>query len=205
VIWEHQGPTSWASICSGPGQRWVYERTGAKDFAESAQRLILAWARRLKVPRGASRERCVELDVERAWKYTNGLSCLLLINSAMKIVDEEREKTAYFERSHDRIFGVVYRPDFEARLRRHFQNGCPIDENAAWYALRNAVYAEGCRSAGSKESGQDFSQVQAEAARYFENAVSVLTELLFTPSGLMVVQAVVVMVRSLTQFSHSSY
>jgi hypothetical protein len=107
-------------------------------------------------------------------------------------------RKAYFEQSHDRICGVVYRPDFEARLRQHFENGCPINEDAAWYALRNAVYAEGCRSAGCKESGQNFSKIQAEAARYFENAVSVLTELLFTQSDLMAVQAVVVMVRLYT-------
>jgi hypothetical protein len=36
--------------------------------------------------------------------------------------------------------------------------------------------------------------IQAEAARYFENAISVITDLLFTPTGIIAVQALVVMV-----------
>lgn len=40
----------------------------------------------------------------------------------------------------------------------------------------------------------DFSKVQSEALRFFHNAFSVLSELLYMPSGLMAVQALIVMV-----------
>lgn len=102
-----------------------------------------------------------------------------------------REPIAYFEKSYDRIFGLVYQPDFEARLKRHFETAS--DHDPSWYALRNAVYAEGCRNVGSGDNLRDFSNIQSEAARYFENALSVVTDLLFTPNGIMAVQALAVM------------
>jgi hypothetical protein len=43
-----------------------------------------------------------------------------------------------------------------------------------------------------------FVEAQRRAWRYFENAISVYTELLFTPTGLPVVQALAMMVRYLT-------
>lgn len=69
-----------------------------------------------------------------------------------------------------------------------------MNHDSSWYALRNAIYAEGCRSVTPEDQTRSFSSVQAEATRYFENAISVLTDLLFTPNGLMAVQALVVMV-----------
>lgn len=63
---------SWASICSGPGKKWVQDRTGSKTFDNIAQQLILGLARTLKIPHGATRERCREPDVQRAWEYTKG-------------------------------------------------------------------------------------------------------------------------------------
>lgn len=40
----------------------------------------------------------------------------------------------------------------------------------------------------------DFAEIQSESLRFFHNAFSVFAELLFRPSGLMAVQALVVMV-----------
>jgi hypothetical protein len=70
----------------------------------------------------------------------------------------------------------------------------PEDDDPAFYALRNAVYALGCRSAASQDHGSDFTQASAEASQYFDNAFSVYTDLLYTPAGLTAVQALAVMV-----------
>lgn len=105
---------------------------------------------------------------------------------------------AFFEHSHDSVLGVVYRPDFEVRLNLHFQTSDLQDEDVAWYALRNAVYAVGCRASGAMEGTRSFAEVDQESLHYFYNAFSVYSDLLFTASGLMAVQALLVMVRLCT-------
>lgn len=102
--------------------------------------------------------------------------------------------TAFFDHTHDPVLGVVYRPEFEAQLRLHFQRPRSPDEDVAWYALRNAVYAVGCRAAASTGSVKDFHQTQQRSLKFFHNAFSVYTNLLYMPSGLTAVQALVIMV-----------
>lgn len=102
--------------------------------------------------------------------------------------------TAFFDLTHDPLLGVVYRPEFEAQLRLHFQRPRSPDEDVAWYALRNAVYAVGCRAAASAGIVKDFRQTQQKSLKFFHNAFSVYTSLLYMPSGLTAVQTLVIMV-----------
>jgi hypothetical protein len=88
----------------------------------------------------------------------------------------------------------VYRPEFEEHLRRHFQSSGPREEDAASYAMRNAVYAVGCRAAAGMDGVKDFMGVQERSLQFFFNAFSVYTHLLYMPTGLRAVQALVVMV-----------
>ena len=89
---------------------------------------------------------------------------------------------------------MVYRPEFEARLHAHFQNGAPSStDDVAWYALRNTVYAAGCRQILLKDDITSYADAQAEASRYFENALSVHTDLIYGPSGLEAIRALVAM------------
>ncbi|KAJ5359041.1 fungal-specific transcription factor domain-containing protein [Penicillium cataractarum] len=171
VNWEHHGPGSWLSICSTPGVQWVSAKACTTRFHEIAQGLVMGWTKRLTLTSDTIRERCPEPGIENAWKYVS----------------------AYFENSRDSVFGVVLRSSFESRLRIHFQNASRPDEDVAWYALRNAVYAIGRRVAASMDGTMDFAEIQAESLRLFHNAFSVFAELLFRPSGLMAVQALVVM------------
>lgn len=101
---------------------------------------------------------------------------------------------AFFEHSPDSVFGVVNRSDFQTRLHLHLGGSNTNEENAAWYALRNIIYAIGCRSAASVDKSQDFVEIQMESLRYFHNAFSVYADLLYMPSGLMAVQALIMMV-----------
>ncbi|GKZ40039.1 hypothetical protein AbraIFM66950_002056 [Aspergillus brasiliensis] len=171
VNWEHHGPGSWLSICSTPGVQWVSAKAGTTRFHKIAQELVTGWTRKLTLNSDIIRERCPEPGIEDAWRYVS----------------------AYFENSRDSVFGVVLRSSFECRLRIHFQNPNTPDEDVAWYALRNAVYAIGRRVAASIEGTGDFAAIQSEASQFFHNAFSVFPDLLFRPSGLMAVQALVVM------------
>jgi hypothetical protein len=106
-------------------------------------------------------------------------------------------ETAYFEESFESVYGVIHRPEFEARLRFHFEQKVPFDDDVAWYALRNTVYAGGCRVVLSRSCSTSFVDAQAQAWRYFQNALAVYSDLLFTPTALSAVQALAAMVSSL--------
>lgn len=171
VNWEYHGPGSWLSVCSEAGVRWVCERTGVMDFVESARDLTLDWTRRLKMKQNLTRTNPTLVDIRTAWQYC----------------------TAYFEESYDAVFGVIHRPTFEARLRSHFDHHTSVEEDASWYALRSTVYASGCRVVLAKDHSISFSDAQVQSWQYFENALSVLTDLQLSPSGLLAVQALMVM------------
>ena len=88
----------------------------------------------------------------------------------------------------------MYRPEFESALRAHLRGELVAGDDPAWYALRHTVYASGCRVYHSESNSLSFTEVQNEAWRYFENALSVLVQLLLTPSGLLSVRALAAMV-----------
>ncbi|OQV03055.1 Fungal specific transcription factor domain-containing protein [Cladophialophora immunda] len=186
-IWEHHGPGSWLSLCSEPGVSWAAEKIGGENFAKSAQKLTAAWNRRwqfdTKTPTNSNRVDGSEPEPATAWKYC----------------------TAYFDHCFESVFGVVYRPDFEARLHAHFrQGGAPSSsslpggrggsgEDVAWYALRNTVYAAGCRQLLLKDGSTPYADAQAEGFRYFQNALAVHTDLIYRPSGIEAIRAVTAM------------
>lgn len=92
-----------------------------------------------------------------------------------------------------RSFGVVERTLFEARLHAHFsgaQNS--VTDDKAWYALRNVLWAHGCRIVLSKT--RTFRETLEASWAFFENALSVHTETFFLHTSLMSVQALILMV-----------
>lgn len=69
------------------------------------------------------------------------------------------------------------------------------DDDPAWYALRNVVYAFGCRASTFKEGVSDtWSEAQSKGWCFFENALAVHTELVYFRSNLSAVQALLAMV-----------
>ena len=104
----------------------------------------------------------------------------------------DRIVPAYFNDSLEALYGIVHRPEFEARLTEHF-NGTRGDDSS-WYALRNVVYATGCRTYLSTQKSQSWTDVQQRSWAYLENAMSVYFDLLYTPTGLSAVRALAAMV-----------
>lgn len=164
--WEYHGPMSYLSIGSGSAARWLNQQIGASATAASAGQLSFSVTRGMKLDHSIAAEREPEPSSDMAWKYT----------------------TAYFENSLDCIFGVVNRRVFENRLRATWAGTCSDD--SAWYALRNTVYAAGCKillTTGNPSFAEDLPW------RYFENALSVHTDLLFLRSDITAIQALMQM------------
>ncbi|EXJ63292.1 uncharacterized protein A1O5_11613 [Cladophialophora psammophila CBS 110553] len=166
--WEYHGPRSYLSICSKPGIQWVSQKIGNPAFQEAAGTLTRDVTRRLKIEKKMSKERTPEPPGSIAWKYAQ----------------------AYFERAPDAVFGVVNKNWFNARLQSQLNNP-NVDDDPAWYALRNAVYAVGCRFELSGRAS--FRKAYRTAWSYFENALAVHTELLYFRTSLFAVQALTVM------------
>lgn len=105
---------------------------------------------------------------------------------------------AYFEHSFDALLGIVDRSTFESHLQSSLERRAVQYEDPAWYALRYTVYASGCRIALSKQVPPvPFAEAQERAWQFFENALSVHTELLYCTTGLMAVEALIAMVKLL--------
>ena len=88
--------------------------------------------------------------------------------------------------------GIVHRGWFESRLRNHHSATSQDDEDPGWYALRNTIYASGCRIMMSAD--RNFKQSSIAALGYFENALSVHTEILYSRTSIVGVQALTLMV-----------
>jgi hypothetical protein len=101
---------------------------------------------------------------------------------------------AFYKNCWEADLGIIDRIDFETLLKAHYTNR-PLQDKSSWTALRNMVFACGYRSILAKDPAISFVMTQAKAGRFFNNALSVFTRLLFhPPSSLMAVRAITLMV-----------
>lgn len=98
---------------------------------------------------------------------------------------------AFFEESLEATYNIIDRADFEARLKSTYDNG-PSEADAGLYALRNIVFATGCRITTFKDCS--WSEAQAQSQGYFENALAVEPDLIHGTPGLTGIQALFAMV-----------
>lgn len=162
------------SICSKSGIEWVFQKTGSLSFGKLATKLTYDICRRLKVENMDFHIREPEPEPDTAWAYVR----------------------AYFNETVEGDVGLIHRPYFEARLKAHFGQAQmqPIEQDPAWYALRNIVYAAGSRFLSWKRPFSGFRYDEGPGWKYFTNAFSVYTELHFCRTSLMAVQALAAMV-----------
>lgn len=164
------GPRSFLSFCSQPAVNWVISRVHTPEYTGVINRIITDLARMLKVNGSLSNGRASEPLPEVAWQYTE----------------------AFFQRSPENAFGIVERPWFELRLRAHL-NGTRSDDKV-WYALRNVIWAIGSRIVLYKKP--DFQNASHTSWGFFENALSVIADILFFRASMVGVQALILMVRA---------
>jgi len=169
---ELQRPVSYLSICSEPAVDWVAREVGVTDFISTARKLTADMMRNEKLGQTVQPDRAPEPGIATAWRWVS----------------------AFFDEGLDSVYGVVHRPAFEARLKAHFEHAPSAKDDPGWYALRNTIYAAGCRiSLSEGASPKSFTKARAQAWRYFENALSVHTDLIYSRSDLTAVQALLSM------------
>jgi hypothetical protein len=137
-----------------------------------ARKLTFDISQHLKVDPEVFHRREPEPEQDRAWQYVK----------------------AYFEECRDVVLGIVSRPLFESRLTKHFDSGASAEPDCSWYALRNAVYATGCRKVMSKEQPGPFLVGKGHGWEYLQNALNVHSELLYSRTNFMAIQALTIMV-----------
>ncbi|KAH8807431.1 hypothetical protein F5884DRAFT_899829 [Xylogone sp. PMI_703] len=192
---EYHGPRSFLSICSKPGISWVLEQTGASSYREYAETLLADVTKLLKFNK-STRIRAAEPDEATARKWCK----------------------AYFEEAYGTWFGIVDPEEFEEQINDHFETfnrdrSAPQtsfllqdedhhqqtehpsqqsdQENSAWYALRNAVFAAGSRVVLAKTAG--YQTAHEVSCGYLGNCLATFADLLYTQTGLMGIQALALM------------
>lgn len=170
------GPGSFLAICSKPGIEWVIEKTGAKQFQDMAKTLSYEISRRLKLDSTFPSTREPEPPEIVARAYVK----------------------AYFDLDPEAAYSIVSRQSFENRLRAHFSERaeCDTDHDPGWYALRNAVYAAGCRMQAVQQNAPSPAILLTRSWNFFLNALSKHTQLMYCRASLIAVQALAVMVTS---------
>jgi hypothetical protein len=185
------GPRSYLSICSKPAVKWVCKQTGSTDFAESASAFVCDVSRHLKMDSDLSASRMPEPDAETAWRYTKSTSCHNTWSISLSPLPVADHSLAYFDASLEGSLGILHRPWFEQQLAAHLA-GLICDPDPTWHALRNVVFATGCRIEMCKSSS--FHEAAKQAWGYFENALSVYARLLFFKTSIIGVQVLTLMV-----------
>ncbi|KAK4893289.1 hypothetical protein LTR27_008412 [Elasticomyces elasticus] len=169
--WQYHEPWAWTSICSEAGLKWVLSVTGNRDFFAAAKQFTNDIVQTPAHEATGSSDRAPTIISESmAWEYTN----------------------AFYDDSWEANLGVIDRQDFEMHLQAYHGNQ-KIENESAWFALRNTVFACGYRSLLAKDPSTSFATSQAEAGRYFKNALSVLSAILVPPSSLIAVRALTLM------------
>lgn len=175
---EFTGPSSGISLLSNNGLRWILKKT---EDEESVATL---------------REFAEEITSHFAMPTKNDESVRIasvlrgLLNPLPSPAVAAQYIKAYFD-ADQCCFPLLDRKVFERQVQSHSGSASLVD--IPWYALYNAVLAIGCRSARSSQSPNDnptrLAQAEAEAEKYFYNAVRVQSELMCRRTNLETVQA----------------
>lgn len=177
---EYVGPRTFLSICSTPAISWISSRLGSNDFQPIAARLLRDITQRLKPSPSLHLERKPDPLPEDAWRYTE----------------------SYFSEAPEAAFGILNRTRFESAIRKHYEGSQTMDNDPAWYALRNIVFAYGSRILLSRTL--TFEEANKESQGWFLNALAVHTDILYFRTSIVGVLALIVMVSALEECQSST-
>jgi hypothetical protein len=182
---------SYLSLSSQAGREWVSLRCSNDRFNAVADLLLSDSSRQVAATKHGYSERTPEPDAAISSAYTEGIFRTLIGCSPVsdRIV-------AFFEKSPEAPLIVLSRSRFEARLKSQPGVNPSVDtDDPAWWAIRNTVYAAGCRMLLARlEYSSTFAEAQSESWKYFKNALSVLPDLLHPRFDLEAIRALLLMV-----------
>ena len=189
--WQYHEPWCWLSICSEPGSNWIQKMTGNREFASVAKRFSQDFVQRTAFDDNLSKAADPPKTTEpTASLYIDGKR---FVSFEPIIRRSNTSSTAFYQNCWEADLGIIDRTDVEAQVKAYYQKNESKDDPAL-FALSNIVFAAGYRSLLAKDPTESFSTAQTKAGRYFKNALSVFTRLLFPPSSLTAVRALTLMV-----------
>lgn len=169
------GSSSGFSIFSPKGIQWVNEKTGDKSF----QQMIM------EATSADSKWSMWKQDIFGPLFEHRGENELPTKEVASGLVQD-------FFRYFNVCFPLFHKPTFDALFERHYSE-IPPPKDSGWYAAFNMVLAIALRiqisHPGLPDEDTATSHVQ-ESWQFFQNAASVLTELLLKNTDLISIQAI---------------
>lgn len=160
------GPSSGFSLFSPQGLRWISERTGSRNF-----------------------ENCIR-EVAHSCDSVVFPNTFMPNHGEPEPLPDMATAKQYIE-TYFATFNCAYplydKDTVTTRFQKDYYN-TTRDSDPAWYASLNIIFLIG-RGVARKDNGRDF-----VCERYFNNASSVFTELLFNSPSLLAVQAMIGMV-----------
>lgn len=161
------GPSSGFSLFSPQGLRWISEKTGSRTF-----------------------ENCIR-EVAHSCDAVVFPNTFMPNQSEPEPLPDKATANQYMEtyfQTFNCAFPLYEKETVMARFAKDYFN-VGREQDPAWYASLNIIFLIG-RGVARKDNGRDFI-----CERYFNNASSVFTELLFNSPSLLAVQAMIGMVR----------
>ena len=160
------GPSSGFSLFSPQGLRWISERTGSRNF-----------------------ENCIR-EVAHSCDSVVFPNTFMPNHGEPEPLPDMATAKQYIE-TYFATFNCAYplydKDTVTTRFQKDYYN-TTRESDPAWYASLNIIFLIG-RGVARKDNGRDF-----VCERYFNNASSVFTELLFNSPSLLAVQAMIGMV-----------
>lgn len=139
----------------------------------------------------SSWQRPPEISAQLACQYTQGMFAGVRWRDAGP--DPLLIDLVFFQHAIETTCEILDQSWFENKLQMYHANGTASDDSS-WYALRNIVYAFGCRIHMNLTAS--YTRAVGASMVFFQNALSVELDLLHRRTSLMGVQALAVMVRS---------
>jgi hypothetical protein len=167
------GASSGFSLFSPQGLRWISEKTGTTEFEQTIK----------EVTNHCDSALLVQFPVAFRPLPENEMEPLPPKELATEYM------TAFFG-AFNSAFPLYDKEMVLERFEKDYYTASP-QQDVAWYASLNVIFLIG-RAIARRERGAD-----VICERYFHNASSVFTELLFNGPSLLAVQAMIGMVRSL--------
>lgn len=163
-------PNRFLSIFDENAIDWLTRELGTTDFIFGARKLAAEVGRREKLSHIVQSQRKSDPDYSTALTWTQ----------------------AYFKQDSHIVFGIIVESLFYEHLRLHYESGAKDDP--AWYAIRNTIFATGCRFTLSEDdSPASYAEACRQAWGFFENALSVHTELIYYQTSFTAIQALLIM------------
>lgn len=173
---EYAGSSCGMLLLSDPGLQWILQTTEDNVSLERLREMVNNILLQLKLPTRGSAE---GLGIRPNRLKSN----LPDISTAKKYID------VYFARQW--LWPIIREARFRDQCEKYWSD--PSGHDTTWYALYNVILALGCRACISCGTPKSFLESEKEAWAYFDNTISVQSDLMYQKTSLQAVQTFALM------------